>query len=750
MDGFKNSAVWEDAVMKEIDLNKMEMMMTISHIPTSKHLVNETLPLLEANAAFYSLFGFDEQNDLITEIFGKNSLNFKELRKKLGGYYDGKEIQADHPFINKEGKSFWVRLTVILLKEKDETEIAYLTYTQIDDLYQTKNKLEQLNAERTDNFEWMMAEYGGNVYISDMDTYDLLYVNKHSCDTLQVSQNQLIGRKCYEAIQGRASPCPFCTNSRLTKEKSYDWEFYNPNLNRTFIIKDRMLDWHGHKARIELSYDMYSTEFKLAKKDQEREAILKTIPAGMARVDARDFKTVLWHNGIFLDMIGYTNEQFEEELHNECAYLHPEDLKRALSLIDRMKKTGDNVLFEARAYTRSKEERLWTVTLCYISGEDSWDGIPSYYSIGLDITNERRQIEKLQRKAEKDALTGIYNRDATETQIKEFLCEQPQTMSALFMIDTDNFKHINDTHGHMTGDIVLSEMAAGMKRIISESDLVGRIGGDEFTIFMKDIPSIDAAKNKAQELLEMFHHLFEHDKKTMKVSCSIGISICPKDGNTFEEMYYCADKALYQAKTNGKNSYVIYDPSFEKELAPVASSLGAMIDSEKHYSESSDNLARYVFRILYQMENIDEAIMMVLEIVSRQFDVDRIYIYENIKKEEQIKKTYEWSREKMSLSIENPDYIHYEQIKKYKNLFDQDNCFYCQDLHKLPIEQSEFFIKQGVKATLQCAFKDGERITGLVRFDECTGRRIWNKEEISTLSLISNILDVVLRAKRNK
>ena len=222
MDGFKNSAVWEDAVMKEIDLNKMEMMMTISHIPTSKHLVNETLPLLEANAAFYSLFGFDEQNDLITEIFGKNNLNFKELRKKLGGYYDGKEIQADHPFINKEGKSFWVILTVILLKEKDETEIAYLTYTQIDDLYQTKNKLKQMNAERTDNFEWMMAEYGGNVYISDMDTYDLLYVNKHSCDTLQVSQSQLIGRKCYEAIQGRSSPCPFCTNSRLTKEKSYD------------------------------------------------------------------------------------------------------------------------------------------------------------------------------------------------------------------------------------------------------------------------------------------------------------------------------------------------------------------------------------------------------------------------------------------------------------------------------------------------------------------------------------------------
>ena len=737
--------------MKKVNLNESEMMAVANLVPTSKHLFNEELTLLGANPSFYSLFGYGEQSDALTEIFEKNSLNFGEISKKLEICHDEKQIRFDYAFIDQTGNRFWVRVTAVLLKEKEETENVYLTYINIDDIWQSKNKLEEIKDERTNNFEWMMAEYAGNVYISDMDTYDLLYVNKHSCDTLQVSQSQLIGRKCYEAIQGRSSPCPFCTNSRLSKEKSYDWEFYNPNLNRTFMIKNRMLDWYGHKARIELSYDMYSAEFKLAKKDQEREAILKTVPAGMIRVDARDCKTVLWHNGIFLDMIGYTNEQFEKELHNECTYMHPDDLKRALSLVMGMKKTGENVLFEARAYTRAKEERLWTVTLCYISGEDSWDGIPSYYSIGLDITSERRQIEKLQHKAEKDALTGIYNRDATETQIRGFLSEKPKTMSALFMIDTDNFKHINDTHGHMTGDIVLSEMASGMKKMIRDTDLVGRIGGDEFTIFMKNISSVEVAEKKAAELLEMFNHLFEHDKKVVKVSCSIGISVYPKDGNTFEEMYQCADKALYKAKTNGKNSYVLYDQSIMKESElSIVSSLGAMIDSEQHYAESSDNLARYVFRILYQMSNIDEAIQMVMEIVGRQFDIDRIYIYENIKEDKHIKKTYEWSSDGTSSPTENFQYLDCEQLKKYADLFNQENIFYCRDICKLPVEQSEFFTKQGVKATLQCAFKDGEMITGLVRFDECIGRRFWTKEEVSTLSLISNILDVILRANRNK
>ena len=73
--------------------------------------------------------------------------------------------------------------------------------------------------------------------------------------------------KQYEIIQGRSSPCPFCTNKYLKKNQTYEWEFYNPLLKRNFIIKDRMLNWHGHSARIELSHDTYSTEYKLAKKD---------------------------------------------------------------------------------------------------------------------------------------------------------------------------------------------------------------------------------------------------------------------------------------------------------------------------------------------------------------------------------------------------------------------------------------------------------------------------------------------------
>lgn len=109
-------------------------------------------------------------------------------------------------------------------------------------------------------------------------------------------------------------------------------------------------------------------------------------------------------------------------------------------------------------------------------------------------------------------------------------------MGALFMIDTDNFKYINDTHGHMVGDMVLAEMAGCMKKLMGGNDVVGRIGGDEFTIFMKNISSAKAAEDKAEELLHMCRHLFEKEKNTVKVSCSIGIAVYPKDGSIYKEI----------------------------------------------------------------------------------------------------------------------------------------------------------------------------------------------------------------------
>ncbi|ENZ9524469.1 TPA: diguanylate cyclase [Clostridioides difficile] len=727
-------------------------------IGVSKHFLDDSFTIIWGNTSFYQLLGYTEEEFLVKfsslkDYYEQNLYHFESMKNHfLEAYHHGeKSIEYQICISANNGDPVWVIMTGILIESQDnEKSMVYILYSKINELKIKQEELSDMEKESTENFKWMMSEYAGNVYISDMDTYELLYLNKHSCNTLQASANELIGRKCYEVIQGRTSPCPFCTNSYLKKDDTYEWEFYNKKLKRTFIIKDRMLNWQGRRVRIELSYDMYSAEYKLAKKDQERESILKTIPAGMVRLDARDYLTILWCNDIFLNMIEYTKEQFAEELNNQCGYLFSEDYKRSKKLAQDLKESGDNVVFEAKIYTRSREERIWTVTLCYISGEDSWDGIPSFYSIGIDITKERKQIEKLQHISEKDALTGIYNRAETERQIKKYFEKNLNVMGALFMIDTDNFKQINDTEGHMIGDIVLTEMASGMKKIMRDSDVVGRIGGDEFTIFMKNISSVKDAEKKAEELLYMFRHLFQKEKSFLKVTCSIGIAIYPKDGTTFKEIYARADKALYQAKNMGKNNYVIYNQDYFKELEEFdCSSLGTVIDSEKQYAEYPDNLTRYIFRMLYQTDDIDQAINMILEVVGKQFDVSRVYIFENTEDGRYTSNTYEWCNEGISSQMAYLQNSNYQDYEDYEKIFEDELVFYCRDIHTLSPKLEELFSSQGIHSTLQCAYKEDRVFSGFVGFDECTGLRLWSQEEISTLSLISQIISMFLQRKKN-
>ena len=722
-------------------------------VAIAKHRLDDVFTIVWGNEAFYQLIEYTEREFPYQELasYGNgNGCDFTEMMQTFHEAYrhgeKGKDAIIQMP--KRHGEAIWVKASASFMEEESA---VYVTYTDINDIMVKQEIIHHKEKQDQENIKWMLSEYNGNVYISDMDTYEMLYVNDHFCETLNMKPEQILGEKCYKAVQGRDQPCPFCTNSQLNETEVYEWEFFNPNLKRSFMIKNKMLEWEGRRARLELSHDMESAESQLAKKDREREAMLKMIPAGMVRIDARDYRCVLWYNDLFLEMLGYTKDQFEEELHNRCAYMHPDDFNRASEMARELKKTGDHVVFEARAYTRSKEERVWTVTLCYVSAEDSWDGIPSLYSIGLDITKERKQMEKLQHIAEKDALTGIYNRSEVEKQIKDYLESHPDHMAALFMIDTDNFKRINDTMGHMTGDMVLAEMASGMKKIMRDSDIVGRVGGDEFTIFMKDIQSVDDVEKKAKDLIQMFHRLFEKDKSAVSITCSMGVSLYPEDGSNFKDMFVKADQALYQAKSRGKNGYIRYDQdTFKDGLDAHYVSYRTEIESEKRYDGASDSVTRYAFRTLYQERDLDKAINSILEIVGKQYDVSRAYVFENSDDGRYTSNTYEWCNEGVQPEInqlQNCDYDHYGG---YEHLFGKDHIFYCRDIHTLKPEQEALFAKQGIHSTLQCEFLDEGRFHGFVGFDECSGLRLWTQDEVSTLSMISQILSLFLQQKKMK
>lgn len=172
-----------------------------------------------------------------------------------------------------------------------------------------------------------------------------------------------------------------------------------------------------------------------------------------------------------------------------------------------------------------------------------------------DIDEEKREEQKLVTAAKMDKMTMVYNRETTMDSIRKILCEEPDHNHVLFMIDVDNFKNLNDSKGHQAGDEFLIDLAAEIKGSFRESDIVGRIGGDEFFALMRNVPGDSITLRKAQELLNTMQEVCE-DYKDLNLSTSIGISLYPEDGKTLDELYAQADGALYEAKRKGKNRYM--------------------------------------------------------------------------------------------------------------------------------------------------------------------------------------------------
>ncbi len=125
------------------------------------------------------------------------------------------------------------------------------------------------------------------------------------------------------------------------------------------------------------------------------------------------------------------------------------------------------------------------------------------------------------------------------------------------MIDVDNFKNVNDTYGHNIGDKFLKELASILKSNVRHEDIVGRMGGDEFIMFMKNTPNKEITSKRALEIIEKVSTLTFIPSKD-KPTISIGISHYPEDGSTIEELYVNADVALYKAKSNGKNCFEFF------------------------------------------------------------------------------------------------------------------------------------------------------------------------------------------------
>lgn len=173
----------------------------------------------------------------------------------------------------------------------------------------------------------------------------------------------------------------------------------------------------------------------------------------------------------------------------------------------------------------------------------------------IKSNEKKRQLEV---KADTDLLTGLNNKLATERKIQEFIEKNPDTQSMMFMLDIDNFKKINDTMGHAFGDEVIRSLGQQISAIFRTSDIIGRAGGDEFIIFLKNVSDAAAVRKEAKKVEDFFKDFKAGEYVKYSATASIGVAIYPQEGADFESIYKAADQALYKAKKRGKNQLAFY------------------------------------------------------------------------------------------------------------------------------------------------------------------------------------------------
>ena len=191
--------------------------------------------------------------------------------------------------------------------------------------------------------------------------------------------------------------------------------------------------------------------------------------------------------------------------------------------------------------------------------------------------NERSK--ELANKADTDQLTGLNNKIATERKIQEYIEQNPNKQCLFFLFDIDNFKKINDTLGHAFGDEVLRSLGSQLSNEFRVTDIIGRTGGDEFILFLKDIKTNELLEKESRRLVNFFHNFQAGEYVKYSATSSIGATVYPRDAKDYNGLYKAADSALYEAKRQGKNRMVFYNDSMEaitpgiKKSTPIDSDI---------------------------------------------------------------------------------------------------------------------------------------------------------------------------------
>ena len=317
---------------------------------------------------------------------------------------------------------------------------------------------------------------------------------------------------------------------------------------------------HGGKSAVSAVFvdvsELKATEDKLRKEKERYRIVTEISDEVLFEYDYK--KDVMVLSERFSELYGqdYVLEGFRTNINTYLRGIHPEDRKNTVTQLLRTRRVGANDI-QLRLQDVNGEYQ-WCRVLYRAICDENGGPLMAVGKIS-NINMFKKEIEQLERESKTDSLTGAYNKMTTRDLIDDYIRNNPKESHMLLLIDVDNFKKVNDTYGHQCGDEILTYVIRNLRESYVSGEIIGRIGGDEFVVFIGGVKDKEQLLEKAQELHDLLHRPYRRGNQIVPVSASIGVAMCPEDGGCYDELLYCADHALYEVKATQKGNFSIYD-----------------------------------------------------------------------------------------------------------------------------------------------------------------------------------------------